>query len=139
MKVKILILFLFISVGAVNFLHSQDIALEKAIWTVDYIKAKDGQLPDLVQFFELNWKGARKYAKKHKYVEAYQWYILPDNADYQVVLMTKYKDRAQYDQREENFQKIFAKYKPKPILVNGKGSRDMSQIIKSEEFYKPKF
>ncbi|MDX1939215.1 MAG: hypothetical protein SFU99_01605 [Saprospiraceae bacterium] len=139
MRIKIFILFLFTLFSFLNNLYSQNITTEKAIWAVDYIKAKEGQLPDLLQFFELNWKGARKYAKKHKYVEDYQWYVLPYNTDYQVVLMTKYKDQAQYDQREENFQKIFAKYKPKPILVNGKGSRDMSEIVKSEEFYEPKF
>lgn len=133
---QIIILLLFISFGCLKTLQAQEIAIEKSIWTVDYVKAQDGQLADLIQFYELNWKGARKHARKAKYVEDYQWFVLPENADYQVILMTKNKDQAQFDQKEENFQKIFAKHKL--ILINGKSSRDMSTIIKSEEFYEPK-
>jgi len=118
-----------------NNVFAQDIRLKAAIWTVDYVKVKDGHLADLLEFYKLNWKEARKHAKKAKYVTDYKLYVLPEATDYQVILMTKYPNQAQFDRREENFQKIFTKYKPKPILVNGKGPRDMSEIIKSEEFY----
>lgn len=133
---RIVILLLFFSIGWLKTLQAQEIAIEKSIWTVDYIKVHDGQLADLVKFFELNWKGARKLARKAKYIEDYQWFVLPESTDYQVVLMTKYKDQTQFDKREENFQKIFAKHQVQ--LVNGKSSRDMSKIVKSEEFYEPK-
>lgn len=121
----------FMAVGA----FSQTVKVKPAIWTVDYIKAREGQLTDLLEFFRLNWTAARVQAKKAKYIEDYKMYVLPEAADYQVVLMTKYKNKAVYDQREANFAKIFAKFKPKTLLVNGKSSRDMRDIVKSEEFY----
>ncbi len=133
---KTIFLFLFVMLCFSSFAQEQNIPVKKAIWAVDYIKAKEGQLPDLVQFFEQNWARARKYGKKKKYVADYQWFVLPNKADYQVVLMTQYRDQAQYDQREANFQKIFSKYKV--VLINGKSSRDMSEIVRSEEFYEPK-
>lgn len=114
---------------------AQDIKVKPAIWAVDYVKAKEGQLTDLLEFFRLNWAAARVQAKKKHYIQDYKLYVLPEAIDYQVVLMTKYKDQTQYDQREANFKKIFAQFKPLPIPVNGKSSRDMSDIIKSEEFY----
>ncbi len=133
---KAILLFLFAMLGFSTHTQAQSLQLEKAVWAVDYIKAKEGQLPDLVQFFEQNWAGARQYGKKKKYIADYQWFVLPNNADYQVVLMTKYRDQAQYEQREANFQKIFAKHKL--VLIAGKSSRDMGEIVKSEEFYEPK-
>lgn len=134
---RMMILILFISLSVMNVINAQEVPLKASIWTVDYVKAKEGELGDLVKYYKLNWQAARKHARKANYVEDYQWFVLPENADYQVVLMTKYKDQVQFDRREENFQKIFAKYKP--ILVNGKGSGDMRVIIKSEEFYEAKF
>lgn len=135
MSLKIKLLTLLMTVGSLCF--AQNVKVKSAVWAVDYIKVKEGQLPDLLEFFRINWKAARIHAKKAKYVEDYKMYVLPEATDYQVVLMTKYKNQAQYDQREENFKKIFAKYKPKPIPVNGKGARDMSEILRSEEFYEP--
>lgn len=130
---KIIILSLLILAGNSGF--AQAIKVKPAIWSVDYVKAKEGQLTDLLEFFRLNWAAARVQAKKKHYIQDYKLYVLPEATDYQVILMTKYKDQTQYDQREENFKKIFAQFKPLPIPVNGKGSRDMSDIIKSEEFY----
>lgn len=123
--------------GFFNAGFAQEVAVEPAVWTVDYVRANEGQLADLVQFYKHNWAKARKYAKRKKYVADYQWYVLPDNADYQLVLMTKYKDQAQFEQREANFQKVFEKVEP--TLIKGKSSRDMREIVKSEEFYEPRF
>ncbi len=134
---KIFVLSLFLTVGLLSVVSAQNVSVEPAIWTVDYVKANDGQLADLVQFYELNWVKARKYAKRKKYVADYQWYVLPDNAEYQLVLMTRYKNRAQFERREANFQKVFEKVEP--TLINGKSSRDMREIVKSEEFFEPKF
>lgn len=135
MSLKIMLVILLINTYHICF--AQNVNVKSSIWTVDYVKAKEGQLADLLEFFRLNWQAARVHAKKAKYIEDYKWYILPEATDYQVVLMTKYKNAAQYDQREEHFQKIFAKYKPKPILVHGKSSSDMREIVKSENFYEP--
>lgn len=116
-------------------LSAQAIPLKSAVWTVDYVQVKEGHLADLLQFYKLNWQAARKFAKKAKYVSDYKMYILPQHADYQVILMTKYPDEARYEKREANFEKIFTKHLPAPTLVNGKRSRDMSEVIKSEIFY----
>ena len=133
---KTLIVTSFLLLGFFNGGFSQDVAVKPAIWTVDYVKANDGQLADLVQFYKHNWAKARKYAKRKKYVADFQWFVLPDNPDYQFVLMTKYKDQAQFEQREASFQKVFETVKP--ALVNGKSSRDMREIVKTEEYYEPK-
>lgn len=135
MKLNCLIISITFLFAAIHFGFGQTIQTKPAIWAVDYVKAKEGQLPDLLEFFRLNWTAARKYAKKAKYVADYKLYVLPEATDYQVILMTKYKNKAVYDQRDANFQKIFAKFKPETILVNGKSSKDMREIVKSEEFY----
>lgn len=124
-------------IGILNEGFTQNLGVTKAVWTVNYVKANEGQLEDLMQFYHQNWAAARKFAKRKKYIVDYQWFVLPENDPYQLVLMTKYKDKAQFDQREANFQRVFEKVKP--VLINGKSSSDMRVIVKSEEFYEPEF
>jgi hypothetical protein len=79
-----------------------------------------------------NWGAARKYAKKMKFVKSYQLLVVnqevKEHSDFDILLITEYKDKEKYEAREENFKLVFDKYLPDYVLVNGKKPKDYTEI-----------
>lgn len=112
----------------------------QSIWATDFIKTKDGQHEAYLRSLRANWEKARVKAIELGYVKAYRVLTLPGNADWDVVLMTEYADRASFDKAEEHFQEVFRLVMPNgPTRIDGKGPRELADIRFSKEFSSPIF
>jgi hypothetical protein len=108
-----------------------------SIFSVDFVKAKEGQYENYLENLEKNWVAARKTAKTKKYIKSFQLLVLPkdDKNDWNFILITEYADQKQFDDREKHFDEIFKK--SPPIAIKGLKSSDMREIILSKEFTTP--
>ncbi len=112
----------------------------QSVWATDFVKTKEGQHENYLRSLRANWEKARVKAVELGYVKAYRVLTLPGNADWDVVLMTEYADRASYEKAEEHFTEVFKLVMPNgPTLIEGKGSRQLADIQFSKEFSSPIF
>lgn len=106
----------------------------KPVWSVDYVRIKDGQHADYSTFIVNNWAKAREFMKNKGIVKSYTFRTTPAGKDtkWDALLITEYIDQAGYDKREA----VFEEYrKANPITpVNGKTSREMSEIKLSKDY-----
>jgi hypothetical protein len=93
----------------------------EAIVFMDYVKIKDDKKEEAMFFYENNWKRYRDIAVKRKLIQSYQLLeVLPDSINnFDLILVTVYKDSAQYLKSEKNFQPIIKETRPDgPALLN---------------------
>ena len=98
---------------------------------LDFVKAKPGELPRLIRFFELNWAAARAtLVAQGADIVGYRMLVSADTASaWDVVLETTYADSASYARREQIFQPVLAA-KGK-VLVDGKDRSGLGDIVGS--------
>ncbi|WP_298518750.1 hypothetical protein [uncultured Kordia sp.] len=91
------------------------------ISTVDFVQIVDGNRAETIFYYEYNWKILRTMAIKKGYIASFEIMETPysEEAPFHLMLITTYKDKAQYEQREENFQKLI-KEKGELLLLNDK-------------------
>jgi hypothetical protein len=88
---------------------------------MDFVKIKDGKKAEAMYFYENNWKLYREEALKRKIIQSYQvMETMPDSLNnFDLILITVYKDSAQYSKSEENFRPLLATLRPNgPVLLN---------------------
>ena len=85
-----------------------------SVWAVDFVKTKDGQQANYLKFIEQNWAKARVFMKEKGIANSYQVLSVSQkqNADWDVLLMTEYKNQTAYERREAVF-KEFVEYRIK--------------------------
>ena len=109
-------------------------AASQNITTIDYVKTKPGEQTDYIQFLEKNWIVAREKAKEKGFILSYKYEITNTDTLADIRLITVYRDKLAFDDRENIFKQIFKEYFPNgAILINGKRSRDMADIKLSKE------
>lgn len=118
---------------AVPFLNNSASAQSPStpITTIDYVRAKPGELPRLLRFFELNWLSARRTVLAQGGISGF---TLMQRADttagrWDVILLTEYPDSATYARREEIFAPVLAA-KGK-ILIDGLDRPALGDIVES--------
>lgn len=112
----------------------------QSVWATDFVKTKEGQHENYLRSLRANWEKARVKALELGYVNSYRVFTLPGNAEWDVVLMTEYADRASYEKAEEHFAEVFKLVMPNgPTLIDGKGSRQLADLRFSQEFSSPIF
>ncbi|MDQ3799876.1 MAG: nuclear transport factor 2 family protein [Acidobacteriota bacterium] len=111
-----------------------------SVWTVDFVKTKDGQQTNYLKFIEQNWARARSFMKQKGIANSYQVLSLPasDKAEWDVLLMTEYANQAGYEQREA----VFQEYRKTAQTVGNDAAnkinpREISEIKFSRVFYQP--
>lgn len=96
MKKSILITFLLISSPL----------LAQQVSTIDFMKVVDGNRNELIYYYENNWKVLRDMALDRDYIVSYE--LLETEADstgdFDILLITRYKDEEAYGKAEERFQ-----------------------------------
>lgn len=110
-----------------------------SIWAVDFVKTKEGQFDDYMKFNGANWVKAREEMKRQGTILSYKVLTLPQDAagEWNVLLMTEYADMKMFEAREKSFQAAVDKIRPAgegAILINGKGARQMADIVFSKLF-----
>lgn len=91
------------------------------ITLMDFVKIKNGKRAETVFFYENNWKVYRDAAVKKGVIKSYQ--LLQSDPDslnnFDLVLITVYKNAEQYSKSEENFRSIINQFRPNgPLLLN---------------------
>lgn len=100
--------------------------------TIDYVKIKDGKRDEAMYFYENNWKPYRVEALKRGVIHSYEVLeSLPDtNAPFDLVLVTRYKNREQHLASEKNFEPILKELRPDgPVTLNALKPDDFRQSV----------
>lgn len=113
------------------------------VWAVDFVKTRDGQQANYLKFIERNWAQARAFMKEKGIVSSYRVLSAPQSqaADWDVLLMTEYKDAAGYEKREAIFNEFSEYRKTQPAAAAQTGERinprEISEIRFSRTFAQP--
>jgi hypothetical protein len=123
-KIVIVLLFFIIKTAAAQ--QSGPVVL------MDFVKIKDGKKAEALYFYENNWKLYRDLAIKKKVIESYQLVeVRPDSLNnFDLILITTYRDSIQYSKSEENFRPILNEARPNgPALLNHLKPADFRQNV----------
>jgi hypothetical protein len=103
-------------------------APERHFVDVAYVRAKPGELPRLVRFYQLNWARSRRTLQAQGAIVSYHLFVRADTTgDYDIELHTEYPDSASYARREEIFQPVMAAQGR--TLVDGLDRAALGEII----------
>lgn len=97
------ILFLILLTLSVNiYAQSEVVTLFEAV------KIKNEKRAEALYFYENNWKVLREKALEKGIIHSYEFVVVKPNekADFDVILITRYKDQAQFEKSEENFRPL---------------------------------
>lgn len=91
------------------------------IAVTELVKIVNGKRDEAVFYYRNNWMKLRKEAVKRGYIESFELQLgdPKEEADFDIVLITRYADRAQYEASEPNFQKLIKELLPiGPVRLN---------------------
>jgi hypothetical protein len=104
----------------------------KTVSVMDFVKIRNGKKAEALYYYENNWKMYREVAVERGLIHSYQLVIAtPDSLNnFDLILITTYKDSAQYLKSEENFQPILKELRPNgPKLLNEIKPADFRQNV----------
>lgn len=99
---------------------------------MDFVKIKPGKTAEAMFFYENNWKPYRDLAIKRKIIHSYEIVkAQPDSVNnFDLILITVYKDSTQHAKSEENFRSILTELRPNgPVLLNDVKPADFRQNV----------
>lgn len=116
------------------FFTQQNTAAQKTkpVTLMDFVKIKNGKRTEAMYFYENNWKAYRQMALKKKIIQSYQLVEVAADSlnNFDLILITTYKDSAQFLKSEENFRPILAILRPNgPLLLNELKPGDFRQNV----------
>jgi len=94
---------------------------DKQVSVMDFVKIKDGRKAEALFYYENNWKIYREVAMERGFIQSYQLLTVTTDSlnNFDLILITTYKDSAQYLKSEENFQPILKELRPQgPKFLN---------------------
>lgn len=107
----------------------------KEVIIMDFVKITEGKKAEAMFFYENNWKVYRDAAVKKKIIKSYELAeARPDSLNnFDLVLITVYKDSLQHSKSEANFAPILKELRPSgPVLLNDVKPNDFRKNL----FYK---
>lgn len=102
------------------------------VTVMDFVKIKEGKTAEALFFYENNWKIYRDLAVKKKIIQSYELVkAQPDSLNnFDLILITVYKDSLQFTKSEENFRSILTALRPNgPVLLNSLKPADFRQNV----------
>ena len=128
------IVFLSMNIYSQGFTKESSLNLNERISTVDFVEILNEHIEETLYYYQNNWKVLRQQAQAKNYILSFQLLQTPvteDNA-IQLILMTTYADKEQYDRREENFEELIdAQGELK--LLNDKKPHEFRKIVFGKE------
>ena len=99
--------------------------------TVDFVKVLNNNEPEAVFYYENNWKQHRIKALDRGFISSYKLLVrTSDDGNTDILLITGYASKAEYEAREENFGIAMADRQPDgPLLLNEKMPGEFREII----------
>lgn len=106
------------------------------ISTIDFVKIVNNNKKEVVFYYQNNWEVLRKMAVKKGYIDSYQFLETKPTkeAPFSFMLITTYKDKAQFDKREPRFQELI-KAKGKLKLLNNKKPGEFRKVMFGKDTY----
>lgn len=116
----------FVFVISICFLSVASHAQEKIVTVFEAVKIKNEKRAEAVYYYENNWKVLREQAVKKGYIHSFEFFEskADEQAGFDLVLITRFKDQAQYEKAEENFKE----------LIEAKGGLRLLNELKPGEF-----
>lgn len=120
MRYFIILLFIISCASLSSFAQTETVTLFEAV------KIKNEKRPEALFYFENNWKVLRENALKKGIIHSFEFVIAKRNekADFDIILITRYKDQAQFEKSEENFQE----------LIKARGEIRLKNELKPDDF-----
>jgi hypothetical protein len=106
----------------------------EAVWSVDFVKVKPGMFEAAMNYFNSGWIPAREEAKRQGAIVTYRRIAEQpqSSSDWEIILMTEYKNQAAYDDRERVFAPIIADILGKNRgKMNGVNKKDLYEIVET--------
>lgn len=104
----------------------------KTVTIMDFVKITEGKKDEAMFFYANNWKVYRDLAIQKNVIRSYELVeAAPDSLNnFNLILITVYKDSVQYAQSEENFRPILKELRPNgPLLLNGLKPNDFRKNV----------
>ena len=129
MKKLILVFLMIVSVNA----YSQK---NTKISTIDFVQVLNNNKKEVLYYYKNNWEILRKMAVTKGYIESYQFLKTTPTkeAPFSFMLITTYKNKAQFDKREPHFQELI-KAKGKLKLLNDKKPGEFRKVLFGKDTY----
>ena len=124
---KLIIIF-FVILGA-GFSQSNE-----KISTMDFVKILNNNKEETLYYYHNNWKQLRIKAIEKGYISQFQLLETKASKDaaFEIVLITTYPNKKQFDLREKNFQSLI-KERGGLLLLNEKKPSDFRKVIFGKE------
>jgi len=108
--------------------------LDQRISTMDFVQILNNNKKEVTYYYQNNWKVLRDMAIKKGYIESYQVLETPfsEEQPFEIILITTYANKEQYDQREDHFQELI-KEKGALDLMNEKKPGDFRKTLLNRE------
>lgn len=128
MKILI-VLICFFSMGTVDSGHENE-----KISTIDFVQILDDNRKEAVYYYQNNWEVLREKALKKDYIHSFQILETPysEESPFHLMLITTYKNKQQYDSREEHFGELIEEM-GKLSLMNEKQPGEFRKTLFSKE------
>lgn len=123
---RVIIFLLFLSIGM-----SLTAQQNEKISTIEFVQVVNNNFEEAKFYYLNNWKVLREMAVEKMYIDSYQLLETPfsEDAPFQIILVTTYLNKVQYDQREKTFSE----------LIEEKGGLKLMNEKKPVEFRKSLF
>ncbi len=107
-------------VNANHFYQSENIDdSATGISTIEFVKIQNNHQEECIFYFENNWKVLRELAIEKGYIQSFRLLINETmEEEYDILLITEYRDQEQFDQREEHFRELIEAQKEGLQLLN---------------------
>lgn len=106
----------------------------QSISSIDFVKIINNNEEEALFYYQNNWKVLRQMAYKRNYILSFE--LLKDIGEEQdsfnLLLITTYKNKEQFEKREEHFQELI-KEKGSLKLLNEKKPAEFRQTILSKD------
>lgn len=100
------------------------------ISSMDFVQILGNNRAETIYYYENNWKVLREQALEKGYIHSYQLLEVPKGEDlaFELILITTYRDQAQYDMREDNFGVLIDAMEGRKLL-NDKQPAEFRNIV----------
>jgi hypothetical protein len=107
---------------------------DKPVWALEFVKVKPGMFAATMGYLDDNWIRLRAEAKRQGAVLNYNRIAGDEssNTDWDILLMTEYKNQAAYDGREKLFGSILKRLPDKTSeVIQGYKKEELFQSVKT--------
>ena len=107
------------------------------ISSIDLVRVKNGNLEEALFYYEHNWLVYRQRALERGLINGFDLLLDEQHEGGSLLMLgTKYKDKKQFEQREENFATVMPSNR-QPVLANDKQPADFREIVSYGDFVRP--